>query len=56
MQMQPIKTYIIKMQPITLFFDTTKVADSGWKNADASKTKPVCKWCIYFFRSSLGVV
>ena len=29
MQMQPIKTYIIKMQPITLFFDTTKVADLG---------------------------
>ena len=41
--MQPMKTYIIKMQPITSFFDTTKVADLGSRNADAGKTKRVCK-------------
>ena len=40
---------------MTVFFDTTKVADFQWRNADASRAQEACHINYMFFGSSLGV-
>ena len=46
----------IKMQPMSVFLDITKVANFQWKNADVSRTQDVCHMIYMVFGSSLGKV
>ena len=46
----------IKMQSLSLFSDTTKIANFWWTNADVSKTHGVCHVIYIFFGSPLGKV
>ena len=41
------------MQSIPVFPNILKIADFGWKNADASKIQGVCHEIYVFFGSSL---
>ena len=43
------------MQSISVFLDTTKVADFRWKNVDISRVQGVYHMIYLFFGSSLGV-
>ena len=43
------------MQPASVLFDITKVADSRWKNADASRNQGVCDMNYIFVGSTLGI-
>ena len=40
----------------TVFLDTAKFDDFGWKNADVSRTQGVCNMIHIVFGSSLGKV
>ena len=46
----------IKMQPLSVYLDITKITDFRWKDADVSRTQGVCQVIYIFFGSSLGKV
>ena len=50
------RNYGVKMQPIPVFPDITKIGYLWWKYADVSKTQGACHVIYVFFRSSFGKV
>ena len=50
------RNYDVKMQPVPVFPDITKIGYLWWKYADVSKTQGACHVIYVFFGSSFGKV